>query len=229
VGLPVEMGPAQLREQLAAAHHLAHVAGELFEQVPLGGRDPHVLAVARDAVVRDVDGEGRRLDHGSGLGDGVPDRHPQAGEQLVHGERFGQVVVGAGIQRGDLVVGRLPGGQHHHRHARPAAQRVQHVHAVEVGQPQVQHDELDVAAAGGVQRGGAGVGDDDVVPVGAQGDRQRAGERWVVLDHKNAGHPASRGSVTTIVRPPPGVSSASSVPPFASTKPRATASPRPRP
>lgn len=43
------------------------------------------------------------------------------------------------------------------------------------------------------------------------------------------GPPSAARRVNTMVKPPPGVSSAASTPPIASTKPRATARPRPTP
>ncbi len=49
--------------------------------------------------------------------------------------------------------------------------------------------------------------------------RSAVGDAW----------PGAAGRVRTMVRPPPGVSSASSVPPMASAKPRATARPSPTP
>lgn len=48
-------------------------------------------------------------------------------------------------------------------------------------------------------------------------------------DSPGAGTAPAIGRLSTIVRPPPGVSSAFRVPPMASVKPRATARPRPTP
>src|SRR5262249_12446503 len=75
----------------------------------------------------------------------------------------------------------------------------------------------------------------------AEVDPQRSAQRGLVVDDENLRHDAvsrvaasalvtsDAGSDTVIVRPPPGVSPASMVPPTASTKPRATASPSPTP
>ena len=49
-------------------------------------------------------------------------RRPQPGQQLVHAERLGHVVVGAGVERGDLVRLAVAGGEHDDRHLRPAPQ-----------------------------------------------------------------------------------------------------------
>src|SRR4051794_3786391 len=96
---------------------------------------------------------------------------------------------------------------------------------------------------GGASERGATVLDRcDLVAGGVQGDPQRARQLRVVVDDE---HPRHRGGVgsgpvgsagtaaafraTTMVRPPPDVSSAVSVPDIASVRPRATARPRPTP
>jgi hypothetical protein len=65
-----------------------------------------------------------------------------AGEQFVDGERLGDVVVGAGVQGVDLVLAAGPTGQHDDRYRGPAAQAVDDVDAVDVGQPEVEDDEV---------------------------------------------------------------------------------------
>ena len=74
----------------------------------------------------------------------------------------------------------------------------------------------------------------DLVAARAQVDRQRAAQARLVVDDQHAAHAGSpdrrSGSGgARIVRPPPGVWSATIAPPIASMNPRATASPRPTP
>jgi hypothetical protein len=66
------------------------------------------------------------------------------GQQFVHPERLGQVVVGAGIEGGDLVV--LPPARRDDddRHAAPAPHFPGHIDAIAVGQPEVKQDHLRV-------------------------------------------------------------------------------------
>src|SRR5436305_12993966 len=68
----------------------------------------------------------------------------------------------------------------------------------------------------------------DLVAAGAQVDAQRAQDLRLVVDDEHTGH-RNASRLTTIVRPPPGVSSTVISPPIASTNPRATARPRPVP
>ena len=72
---------------------------------------------------------------------------PQPREQLLDVERLGDVVVGAGVERRDLLPGVEPAGEHEDRDRRPAAQRADDVDAVEVGQPEVQHDDVGMGCA----------------------------------------------------------------------------------
>ncbi len=76
--------------------------GQDLEQVPLGGGQPDLAAGCGYALGREVDREGGGFDHGDGLGGGGPaQRGADAGEQLVHSEGLGDVVVGIGIEGGD--------------------------------------------------------------------------------------------------------------------------------
>src|SRR5262249_43559161 len=78
----------------------------------------------------------------------------------------------------------------------------------------------------------------DLVLVRGKVDPQRPQDRLLIVDHQHLGHCSAAmaglavvatGSVTRIVRPPPGVSSGVTDPPIAVRKPLATASPRPTP
>ena len=72
----------------------------------------------------------------------MPQRHPYPGQQFGYAERFGQIVVGARVQRLHLV-GFLPARREdHHRHLRPLPHPGQNGQAVGVGQSQVQQDEI---------------------------------------------------------------------------------------
>ena len=59
---------------------------------------------------------------------------PHPGEELVHRERLGHVVVGADVQRLDLVVAAVPRREHDHRRGAELAQPGEHGRAVQVRQ-----------------------------------------------------------------------------------------------
>ena len=104
----------------------------------------------------------------------------QPGEQLVHAERLGHVVVGAGVEGLDLVGAVGPAGQHQDRHVGPAAQPGDDLDAVHVGQAEVEDDDVGRVARPPAERLGPGGGGADLVAAGAQVDasgRAAAGVR----------------------------------------------------
>jgi hypothetical protein len=112
------------------------------------------------------------------------------GQQFVHAEGLGDVVVGAGVQRLDLLVGGVPGGQHQDRHAGPAAQAPDHLDAVHVRQAQVEDDHIGVAGGGELEGGGAVVGRVDLVLARLEVDHEGAHDLRLVVDHEHPGHEA---------------------------------------
>src|SRR5581483_4556876 len=143
----------------------------------------------------------------------------------------------------DLVGLGLPGRQDDDRHAGPAPQPPDDVDAGDAGQPEVEDHDVGVVvgglAEGVLPRGG----EVDVVAPGPEVDRQGPEDLRLVVDDEDplGGHavtsggsmgtsgPSAVGRTTTMVVPPPGVSSTVSSPPMATVKPRATARPRPTP
>ena len=121
---------------------------EDLDEVPLGRREPDLGAVAVHPLGREVDGEVGGLDHRLLLGRrGAAQRGAEPGQQLVHAERLGDVVVGAGVEgarpcrvspsRTDST---MIGTVLHPR--RPA----DHLDAVDAGQAEVEHDDVGVVA-----------------------------------------------------------------------------------
>ena len=78
----------------------------------------------------------------------MPERHADPGEQLAGAERLGDVVVGAGVERRDLVPLLAPRREDDDRNGRPLAQPADHVEAVHVGQAEIEDDDVGLARAG---------------------------------------------------------------------------------
>ena len=111
---------------------------------------------------------------------------------------------------------------------RPSAEATDHVDAVDAGQAEVEHDDIGMVARRDVEGTFTIRREVDLVAAGAQVDAQRAQDLRLVVDDEHTAH-RNASRLTTIVRPPPGVSSTVISPPIASTNPRATARPRPVP
>ena len=86
--------------------------------------------------------EGR---HRFALGDLAPADGLQAGQELDPAERLGQVVVGAGIEPPHLVSLGSQGGEHEHRHVAHVPDALQDLPTVQVGEPDVEDDDVGVA------------------------------------------------------------------------------------
>ena len=114
-------------------------------------------------------------------------------------ERLGDVVVGAGLEADDLVELGVLRGEHQDVGVAELADAAADLDAVDVGQAEVEHDQVEVVQRGGAD-GGLAVG--GLVDVEALLDEQRADEHPVlrgVVDDEGArggdaghGHPSDR-------------------------------------
>jgi len=99
-------------QELALADEFAGVAGEDLDEVPLGRREAHFAIGGRDSLGREVDGEVVSVNDRFFLcGRASSERGSKAREEFVHAEGFGDVVVGAGVERADLVALGLAHGE----------------------------------------------------------------------------------------------------------------------
>ena len=108
--------------------------------------------------------------------------------ELLEVERLDQVVVGALVQAGDPVAGRVAGGQHQHPGrladvVGPDAPH--HLDAVQAGQVQVEADHVVVVDARLVDGLVPVVGDVDGVALPTQAARDRVGQVGLVLDDQH--------------------------------------------
>ena len=79
---------------------------------------------------------------------GPAGQRAQACEQLLDGERLGQVVVGSGVQADHTVADAVERSQHQDRHAVAGpAGRTAHAEPVQIGQPHVEDDQVGLLAA----------------------------------------------------------------------------------
>ena len=73
-------------------------------------------------------------------------------EELVHPERFGDVVVGTGVERRHLVGLGVTHGEHDDRDRAPPAQPADDIHTVDTGKPEVEHDDIGMVTRREVER-----------------------------------------------------------------------------
>src|SRR5581483_3618519 len=209
------------------------VPREEREERVLVRRQLHGRACEGDGARNEIDPQVADLEHGLRRGFGPAERRAQPGQQLVDAERLRHVVVGAGVERCDLVLLVVDDRQDDDRHRAPAAQLARDVGAASIRENEVEDHGVRRTHGGARQRLLARRGRVDVVARSAQARLERAQDLRLVVDDEDARHagtgaPTAAGSSTTKCAPP-SAGSARSVPPFASTKPRAIARPRPAP
>jgi len=118
---------------------------------------------------------------------------PQPGQEFFHRERLGDIVVGAGVERSDLVPRPGAARQDDDRGPGPPAQSLDHLDAVHIGQPEVKDDRIRWPPGCLGERVAAGRGGGDVVTAHAQVDAQGAEHRGLVIDHQHPGPDGGSG------------------------------------
>jgi hypothetical protein len=204
---------------------------ERLEQPPLGGREMHRFVPAPNGSRRDIDDQvlrheprARRLRRRSAQ------QRPNPRQELGRAEGLRQVVVGAEVQRRDLVLLRVADREDEDRYPAGAPDLPARREAVHVGEVQVQHHEIRRIVEDGADGGAAVARRSHHVATRGQRALDRTQDlRLVVHDqHDRVAHVAA-GIRTPKVAPPPGVSVAQISPSIATAKPLQIASPIPAP
>src|SRR6266542_1732652 len=101
------VGPPHFAQELSMSDHFARVLHQKNEELVGNRRQVDLAALHEYLALREIDAQFADREHGFFLlgteVGGVPERYPQAGEELLHAERFGEIVVGSCVERVDLV------------------------------------------------------------------------------------------------------------------------------
>ena len=131
--------PFHTEELLARLRALVH--HQIVQQPVLQRGQPQRLAVDRGARGARIEPEGAADQGGGRMPGGPPQQGPEARQQLFGVEGLGQVVVGAGVEAGDLLAPGAAGGEDQHRSGHALlAPALEHRDAVDLGQAEVEHD-----------------------------------------------------------------------------------------
>ena len=127
----------------------AGVRGEQREQLELDERQLHGLAAHLDRAPRQVDAQLAAFDHLIAAADemrrrGTSEQRPDPASKLPDRERFRDVVVRAELQPEHLVELVVSRRQHDDRHCALVAQTPADLEAVDAGQHDVEHHEIDL-------------------------------------------------------------------------------------
>src|ERR1700676_68781 len=180
--LGLVLGSPDVVEELALGHQSAGVADQDLDDVPLLGCEVDVLSVPGHPLVDQVDGELLGLHPGCLVAGGdPPERRPEAGQQLVHAERLGDVVVGPGVEGLHLAHALMAGGKDDDGDRAPAPDAPDHIDAVDAREAQVQQDQVGMPVGGHVEALLAGAGHDHLVAPGGQADGQGLQQLGIVI------------------------------------------------
>ena len=110
--------------------------------------------------------------------------------ELRGAEGLDDVVVGTRVEHRDDLGLVVAGRGDDDRDPADAAEHPQYGCAVDVGEPEVEHDDVRAVPDGVLQPGQPGRGGGDGVPALGQPAHERGADRRVVLDDQDLGHPA---------------------------------------
>jgi hypothetical protein len=126
---------------------------------------------------------------GRRLGGAAPEQGPDPGEELGQPEGLGDVVIGARVEADDGVHLVGAGGEDQHGNGVPfGPDPPAHLEPVELGQADVQQDEVGPVRQRAVEGGRPVLRDLHLVALPAQRAGQRLGDGGVVLGEQHSGH-----------------------------------------
>ena len=139
----VEILLVEMLDNLAARDDAPGVVHEVGEQAILVAGEFDRLAIDGHSPGAGVEPDRADRKIARRVAGGAAHERPQARQHLLHMERLGDVVVGAGVDALDLVAPPVAGGQDQDRHRAPGlAPRFEDRDAVALGQADVEHDSV---------------------------------------------------------------------------------------
>src|ERR1700730_10507727 len=187
--------PDVLQDHPAGAD-LSRVPSEVGKEVEFFGREVEGTAVEGGLAVDEVEMQGPGVEVGRAIFVTVPDpvvaeRDLHPGVELAHAEWLGHVVIGAVLKRVDLAVFGTVCGQHDDRNVAPGSDALADVQAVQVGQAQVEHDDIRCVDRCMGEALVPGLGGPDAVTEGFQPDGTDAEQAWIVVNDENLRQPSA--------------------------------------
>src|SRR5215210_5532888 len=176
--------PAQQR---AAREHPAGTGGQSHQQLELGVGEVDLFTIGRHPAAGKVDPEpvvGQLVGALASRYRRPTHDRPDARHQLPDGERLGHVIVRPELEPDDSVYLVVAGGEHDDGHVALGADPSYYLRAVELGEHDVEHDQVRLVALERFQGGLAVTRDLDLEPLALEGMREHLLERRLVVDQK---------------------------------------------
>ncbi len=175
-------------EDVLVGQDAVGMAGQISQQVELGGGQADLAAAERNNVARQVDDQVAGSDHAERLiltRSLVAQGHADAGQQLFGAKGLDQVVIGAQVEGFDLDVLFAAHRQDDDRDLGPGTQLPADLQAVHIGQAQVEDDHRGLLGGSQGQAFFPVLGSRDLVVVCAEDGTQSAQDLWLVIDDED--------------------------------------------
>src|SRR5436190_5600779 len=229
-------------QQLAMRDDFSGVLNEDTKKRIFGWRKFDLSAGELDLARRKIDAERTgRENRFTGFGERTSLHDTEAREQFRGIERFRNVIVRTRVERGDFFLAIIADGKNQHRYVRPFAQTPEHFNAFHVGQTEIEQDHVGSAMNDFVETALSGFSFVNLMVGAFEREPEQAANLFFVIDDQRRPsrfHQFASNVFSSVTRtrtsmtnraPPPSRFSAVSLPPCASTNPRAIASPKPSP
>ena len=134
----------ELAQELCLRHHPAGMTDERLQNRVLLGREMDGAAVAHHQPTSEIDAQVSVLEASGGAGQppALTQQAADPGQQLLHTEGLGDIVVRAAVESLHLLALRVAHREDDDRHLRPGAQFAEDRLPIGVRQPEVEHDEI---------------------------------------------------------------------------------------
>jgi hypothetical protein len=180
------VGSPYLAQDMAVGDNATAVEDQDTKERVLARGELHIGSFAADGAGDEVDGDvaenDRRLIRGGGR---AAKNRAEAGEELFTAEWFGEIVVSAGIERGDFVGLGGDDSKHEHGHTRPLAKTAQNIEAGQIRQAEVEHHGIGGATGDFIETEAAGLRLADGVPGGFEREAEQAAKLHLIVNDED--------------------------------------------
>ena len=176
-------------EEPFAGDRLAIGFGEEPEHGELAGGQVQRSATADGGLSNEIDADRPEVQIADGFAGwlGTTQQRADAGQEFARAEWFDEIIVGARIEAGDAILDLALGGEHEDRHGNgESAQLGAEGESIELGQHDVEQDEIGFLLEGTVQAGGTVGGGEDAITFGGQGVLEGGAHGAFVFDDEDA-------------------------------------------
>ncbi len=193
------IGPPHFGQKLALRKHSSGILQQRLQQAIFVRRQMEIGSIARHRAFAQVDFDRSEPDCRPVIRNGgrPAQRRTQAGHQFTHGKRFRNVVIGAQVERGNLVALLATRGENDDGHLAEHTHGLDNFESVLIGEAEIKQDDVGLASRGVARAFGGSRGLEVTVILGRKSGSQEAADLRVVFDNQDKGLHATGCSMVT--------------------------------